>query len=116
LNRFFLFFRKNIAMVLMASPGSARFSMFILKPTVATIQPVMVEPRLDPMITASAFLKGIMPASTNPSVIRAMTDELCKKAVNNVPPAMAFITELVLLRRNHLKDLPESLVRAWSMS
>ena len=72
---FFLDLEKNIPMVLMASPGMAMDSMSRRKPAVATIQLIIVEPRFEPMITPSAFLKGIRPASTKPSVMRATTEE-----------------------------------------
>lgn len=76
-------------MVLMASAGKAIDSISILNPTVATIQPTTVDPRLEPMITPSAFLKGIIPASTKPRVIRDTTEELCNSAVTSVPPSNA---------------------------
>jgi len=68
-----------------ATSGSASASMSSLKPTVATIQPVIVVPRFEPNTIASALPSDTMPVPTNARTIRLTTELDCSAAVDSAP-------------------------------
>ena len=69
--------------------GSASVLTESLRPSSATIQPVLVVPRFAPMMTPIALLKLSRPAETKPMVARVVALELCTKAVSPAPEATA---------------------------
>ena len=74
----------------MPTSGSDALSRSSLKPSVATIQPVNVVPRLAPKMTPSALPSDMMPAPTNASTISPTSELDCTKAVVAVPAKIAF--------------------------
>ena len=65
--------------------GRANASIFSLKPSHATSQPVTVEPKLEPNTTHSAEVKLSSPALTKPMAATVMAVEDCTSAVSKTP-------------------------------
>ena len=74
----------------MPSPisGRAKAAIFSSKPTRATIQAVMVVPRLLPKTTRTAWRSESSPALTKPSVATVTAVEDCTSAVTTTPERM----------------------------
>lgn len=93
-------------MAVLAINGSDHDSMSSLKPIVATIHPVNVVPRLEPMIMHNPLRNEIMPAPVNASTISPTSELLWMSAVTTVPTSMAATGFLVYRCRNSLNGLP----------
>ena len=88
--------------------GSSRLPSLSLKPSSATIQPVIVVPRLAPKIMPSACGKLSNPAPTKPTAATVVALEDCRIAVPTAPVAAPLHGLRVALASQRLMPAPAS--------
>ena len=101
----------NMSGSAIAIANRANSVMSILKPTIATIHPVMVVPMFAPMITPIACIRLIRPAFTKLTTMTVVADDDCIMIVIRRPVNTAIRRLLVMSCRNVLSLFPADFCR-----